>query len=385
MSFKFNTVPRIKFGLGSLVDCQNEISVLLGNRILLVTDEGLTSLGLYEPLLTMKNVEKVIVFDKVEADPSLLTVFKAIQCARENSITGIIGFGGGSPMDVAKLTALICGSGENLDKAWGVGNAVGPRYPLCLIPTTSGTGSEVTPISIITIQGDEKRGVVSPILLPDLAVLDPKLTICLPAAITAATGIDAMVHAVEAFSSINVNNNVLSKTMAKESLALLCKSIRIAVEDGKNLPARSDMLLGSMMAGMAFANSPVAAVHALAYPLGGTFHIPHGLSNALVLPEVLKFNAQNNKAAQAYANLANIVNPKIDRMVPAHSKAIMFVQYFKDLSRELGLPSRLRDLKIPKSSLKKLAHDAIQQERLLVNNPCPITKADVLKIYQSVW
>ena len=171
MSFKFNTVPRIKFGLGSLVDCQNEISVLLGNRILLVTDEGLTSLGLYEPLLTMKNVEKVIVFDKVEADPSLSTVFKAIQCARENSITGIIGFGGGSPMDVAKLTALICGSGENLDKAWGVGNAVGPRYPLCLIPTTSGTGSEVTPISIITIQGDEKRGVVSPILLPDAQFL----------------------------------------------------------------------------------------------------------------------------------------------------------------------------------------------------------------------
>ena len=180
--------------------------------------------------------------------------------ARRKSVTGIVGFGGGSPMDVAKLTALVCGSNENLDEVWGVDNAKGPRLPLCLIPTTAGTGSEVTPISIVTLDSKEKRGVVSSLLLPDLALLDPKLTLQLPSFTTAATGIDAMVHAIEAFTSKSPNNNILSRVMAKEALVLLNRSIRTAVENGKNIEARSDMLLGSMMAGMSFANSPVAAM-----------------------------------------------------------------------------------------------------------------------------
>ena len=211
--------------------------------------------------------------------------------ARENDVTGVVGFGGGSSLDVAKLSALLAGSGEDLEAAWGVGNAKGPRLPLVLVPTTAGTGSEVTPVAIITVGGDEKRGVSSPILLPDIALLDAELTLSLPAGTTAATGIDAMVHAIEAYASKSANNNPMSRMLAVEALRLLGGHIERVIAEPGDIEARAAMLLGSTLAGMAFANSPVAAVHALAYPIGGTFHVPHGLSNALVLPHVLAFNA----------------------------------------------------------------------------------------------
>ena len=387
LPFSYNCVPKIRFGIGAINESIDDFVAILGQRIMVITDQGLTAIGLHLSLLEKMEQGglQAILFDEVESDPSLSTVLKAISHAEKNLATGIIGFGGGSPMDVAKLTALICKSKENLDEAWGIENAKGPRLPLCLIPTTSGTGSEVTPISIITIEGDEKRGVVSPIILPDLAVLDPNLTIGLPGSITAATGIDAMVHAIEAFSSKSLNNNFLSQLMAKEALILLNKSIRLAVDNGKNIQARTNMLMGSMMAGMAFANSPVAAVHALAYPLGGTFHIPHGLSNALVLSEVLKFNSSNDKAAESYATLARIVCPNTSEICSNRSEAIRFSLYFKTLCQTLGLPLRLRDLNIPKSALKKLAKDAMKQTRLLANNPRPLNESDVLNIYQSIW
>ena len=386
-SFIYNSVPKIRFGIGSIDESIDDLLTILGERIMLITDQGLTDIGLHRRLLEKmeEGGAPTILFDEVESDPSLSTVLTAISVAKNNSITGIIGFGGGSPMDVAKLTALICGSKENLNDVWGIGNAKGPRLPLCLIPTTAGTGSEVTPISIITIQGEEKRGVVSPIILPDLAVLDPTLTVGLPGPITAATGIDAMVHAIEAFSSKSSNNNYISQLMAKEALMLLNNSISLAVNNGKNIKARTNMLMGSMMAGMAFANSPVAAVHALAYPLGGKYHIPHGLSNALVLSEVLKFNSSNDTAAESYAKLAQIVCPNVNEVRSNRSEAIKFSKYFETLSKTLGLPLKLRELNIPERALKKLAKDAMKQTRLLANNPRPLTEADALKIYQSIW
>ncbi len=385
--FNYNAVSKIRFGVGALEGVESTFLSLLGKKIMIITDSDLTKLGLYVPLLdALKTVNIcVTVFDKVEADPSLSTVLKAIAHAEENSVTGVVGFGGGSPMDVAKLTALISGSKENLEEAWGVDNVKGPRLPLCLIPTTSGTGSEVTPISIITTGGEDKRGIVSPILLPDLAVLDPSLTVDLPAAVTAATGIDAMVHAIEAFSSKSVNNNHLSKIMAQEALILLTRSIQQAVESGKNIKARSDMLMGSMMAGMAFANSPVAAVHALAYPLGGTFHIPHGLSNALVLSEVIKFNSYSQKAAEDYAKLAQIICPNENRFLSNRAEALRLYEYLKSLSKSLGLPVRLRDVDVPKSALAKLASDAMTQTRLLINNPRLLKESDALAIYEIIW
>ena len=288
-------------------------------------------------------------------------------------------------MDVAKLTALILGSGENLEEAWGVANAKGPRLPLVLIPTTAGTGSEVTPVSIITVGEEEKKGVSSSLILPDLAILDPDLTLGLPAGTTAATGIDAMVHAIEAYASSSKNNNPISKMLSIEALKLLGGSIEKAVFEGSNVEARGNMLIGAMLAGKAFANSPVAAVHALAYPIGGTFHVSHGLSNSLVLPYVLRFNSVDSKASKDYAELAPYVFPEIDTNKGAQSVCAEFIDKLESLSKKLGLPQKLREVDIPKNACEKMAKDAMKQTRLLVNNPREVTEKDALNIYHSAW
>jgi len=385
-SFQFNTTPGLRFGSGQAKDSCKEISNKLGERILFVTDKGLMSLGLTDTTLKeLKKSSSVEVFDEVEADPSQKTLLKAIEIGKKIKATGIVGFGGGSSMDVAKLAALIIGSNENLDEAWGVANAKGPRLPLVLIPTTAGTGSEVTPVSIITVGEEEKKGVSSSLILPDLAVLDPDLTLGLPANTTAATGIDAMVHAIEGYASSNKNNNPISKMLAIESLKLLSGSIEKAVFEGSNVEARGNMLIGSMLAGKTFANSPVAAVHALAYPIGGTFHVSHGLSNSLVLPYVLRFNSVDLKAAKSYAELAPYVFPNIDITQGTQALCAEFIDKLENLSKKLGLPQKLREVNIPKEACEKMAKDAMKQTRLLVNNPREVTESDALNIYQTAW
>ena len=385
-SFQFNTTPGLRYGSGQAKDSCKEISNKLGQSILFITDKGLMSLGLTDQTLKeLKKVSSVEIFDDVEADPSKKTLLKAIEVGKKIKATGVIGFGGGSSMDVAKLTALILGSGENLEEAWGVANAKGPRLPLVLIPTTAGTGSEVTPVSIITVGEEEKKGVSSPIILPDLAILDPDLTLGLPAGTTAATGIDAMVHAIEAYASSSKNNNPISKMLSIEALKLLGGSIEKAVFEGSNVEARGNMLIGAMLAGKAFANSPVAAVHALAYPIGGTFHVSHGLSNSLVLPYVLRFNSVDSKASKDYAELAPYVFPEIDTNRGAQSVCAEFIDKLESLSKKLGLPQKLREVDIPKNACEKMAKDAMKQTRLLVNNPREVTEKDALNIYHSAW
>ena len=385
-SFQFNTTPGLRFGSGQAKDSCKEISNKLGQSILFITDKGLMSLGLTnQTLKELKKISSVEIFDDVEADPSKKTLLKAIEVGKKIKATGVIGFGGGSSMDVAKLTALILGSGENLEEAWGVANAKGPRLPLVLIPTTAGTGSEVTPVSIITVGEEEKKGVSSPIILPDLAILDPDLTLGLPAGTTAATGIDAMVHAIEAYASSSKNNNPISKMLSVEALKLLGGSIEKAVFEGSNVEARGNMLIGAMLAGKAFANSPVAAVHALAYPIGGTFHVSHGLSNSLVLPYVLRFNSVDSKASKDYAELAPYVFPEIDTNRGAQSVCAEFIDKLESLSKKLGLPQKLREVDIPKNACEKMAKDAMKQTRLLVNNPREVTEKDALNIYHSAW
>src|SRR5690606_17834281 len=272
-AFVFNTTPSLVFETGAARRLGMVAGKRLGRSVLFVTDPGLRSLGLCDAAVESLQSEgvDVTIFDAVEADPSRAVLMEAVETGRRARATGVVGFGGGSSLDVAKLAALLVGSGEALDEAWGVGQARGPRLPLMLVPTTAGTGSEVTPVSIITVGEEEKRGVSSAIILPDIAILDAELTLGLPPAITAATGIDAMVHAIEAYASKNANNNPLSKMLARQALQLLGANIEAVIADGGNVEARGAMLLGSMLAGQAFANSPVAAIHALAYPIGGTF------------------------------------------------------------------------------------------------------------------
>jgi alcohol dehydrogenase class IV len=384
--FNFNTTPGIIFGKGASVSSCDRIIDKLGDNIFVITDADLTKIGLNKPIINqISKSSNLEVFDDVESDPSKKTLIKALKSAKNFKPTGILGFGGGSSMDIAKLISLLVGTEQDIENIWGVGNAKGPRLPLVLIPTTAGTGSEVTPISIITLEKDEKKGVSSPIILPDLAVLDPELTLNLPSDITAATGIDAMVHAIEAYTSNNQNNNPISKLLAIESLKLLGTSIETAVFDGHNIEARSNMLLGSMMAGQAFANSPVAAVHALAYPIGGIFHIPHGLSNSLVLPHVLKFNSTNAKACEQYAFLAPFVFKDINQNTNTKNICNDFIDRLENLSSLLNLPSKLRELDIPKDACVKMAKESMKQTRLLVNNPREVTEEDAFNIYNAAW
>ena len=382
--FTFNTTPSIQFGNGVVSRLGDLAKARMGGRVLLVTDPGLVATGIVgqvEDILRASSVE-FTTFSEVEADPPEAVILKAVGAARDAGAMGVIGVGGGSSLDVAKLVALLAVGKEELKTVYGVGNAKGPRLPLILVPTTSGTGSEVTPISIVTTGAAEKMGVVSPVLIPDVALLDPELTYGLPPHVTAATGIDAMVHAIEAFASASANNNPVSRTLALQALTLMGRSVLTAVLDGKNEAARGDMLLGSMLAGQAFANSPVAAVHALAYPLGGHFHIPHGLSNALVLPHVLRFNCVT--APDAYAEMAPYAFPGLARF-EGQERAAAFCEALADLSRNCGLPQTLRAMSVPQDWLPRLARDAMNQGRLLVNNPRSVTEADALAIYTAAY
>ena len=384
--FNFQSTASLIFGNEESVNSTDQIKTLLGKNIFIITDKGLTELGLLEP--TIKKIKihsNVKIFDDVESDPSKSTLLKAFESAKEFNSTGVLGFGGGSSMDVAKLVSLLLGSNQDIETIWGINNTRGPRLPLVLIPTTAGTGSEVTPISIITMDDKEKKGVSSKYILPDLAILDPLLTIDLPANITASTGIDAMVHAIEAFTSVNPNNNPISKMLSIEALKLLGSSIEVAVFDGKNINARSNMLLGSMLAGKAFANSPVAAVHALAYPIGGLFNISHGLSNSLVLPHVLKFNSLNEDTRRNYAYLAPYVFKKLENIKNDDKVCNHFIDLLENLSKKLKLPYRLRDLGIPEEACNSMAKEAMKQTRLLVNNPRKIEESDAFNIYKAAW
>ena len=386
-NFIFNTTSGIRFGSGMSKLCAEEVSKKLGPNILFITDKDLMSLKLTEPVLNeLRKLSSIVeIFQDVEADPSIKTLLNSIQVGKKINATGVIGFGGGSSMDVAKLSSLILGSNENIDDVWGVSNAKGPRLPLVLVPTTAGTGSEVTPISIITVGEEEKKGVSSEVILPDIAILDPDLTIGLPAHTTAATGIDAMVHAIEGYTSANKNNNPISKMLAVEALKLLAGSIERAVFDGSDIKARGNMLIGAMLAGKAFANSPVAAVHALAYPIGGTFHVSHGLSNSLVLPYVLRFNSVDSKTTKDYAELAPYIFPDINTDQGNQAICNQFIDKLEVLSKKIGLPQKLREVNIPKEACKKMASDAMKQTRLLVNNPREVTERDALNIYEAAW
>lgn len=381
-AFTFNTTKSIQFGNGALSKLGDIVRAQIGTRVLVVTDPGMMSTGIVEralDILSAAGVEATL-FADVQADPPEHVIHTATEAARGGGAEGVIGLGGGSSLDVAKLVALLAPGREALKDVYGVGKATGPRLPLVLVPTTAGTGSEVTPISIVTTGTAEKMGVVSPVLIPDVALLDPELTLGLPPHVTAATGIDAMVHAIEAYASASANNNPISRILALQALRLMGGAILTAVRDGRNVVARADMLLGSMLAGQAFANSPVAAVHALAYPLGGHYHIPHGLSNALVLPHVLRFNAVT--APGAYAEMAPHAFPELAAL-EGQERAAAFAERLATLSRDCGLPQRLRDMKIDADALPMLARDAMNQTRLLVNNPRPVTESDALAIYQA--
>jgi len=384
-SFKFQTTSSILSEVGATAKIGQIMADMGCQKVAFVTDAMILKLGLAQACLDGLKAAgvEVHVIDDVVADPPEAMIRKAVDEAKSQGIDGVVSVGGGSSMDTAKLISILSqpNTPQDLDDMYGVGMVTGGRLPLVLAPTTAGTGSEVTPISIVTTRTSEKKGVVSPQLYPDWAILDAELTVGLPGHITAATGIDAMVHAIEAYTTKHAKN-ILSDTLAKQALELLGGAIRTACTNGEDRAARSDMLLGSMLAGMAFANAPVAAVHALAYPLGGHFHVPHGLSNAIVLPHVLEFNMEDDLAASQYAEIAPIIFPELAGKSEREICEGM-VQGFKDLGPELGMKSTLKEVGVNHNDLPMLAEDGMKQTRLLVNNPRDMTYDAALAIYTA--
>lgn len=382
-AFNFKTVAKTTFGNNSTSKLA-EVARSLGMRKpFIVSDEIILQLGLCDVALQKlkQHALETTLFSDIVADPPEKTVLQATEIALANQCDGVIGFGGGSSMDVAKLVAVLIKGEQSLADMYGVDQIHSARLPLIQIPTTAGTGSEATSVAIITTGEFTKAGVVSDVLLADHIILDPVLTLGLPPHITAATGIDAMVHAIEAFTSKRLKNP-LSDMVALKALKLLSSSIHIAVEQGDNLHARSDMLLGAMLAGEAFANAPVAAVHALAYPLGGIYHIPHGLSNSLVLPHVLRFNAPN--AAELYQQLAPSIIDSVESN-DAFQTTEQLADHFLQLAQRLGLQTTLREMNIEETALDNLAAQAMLQQRLLVNNPREVLESDARAIYQRAF
>jgi alcohol dehydrogenase class IV len=377
--FTFNPGPKLLAGPDQAAALAEKLPP---GPCLFVTDSELIRLGLADAYhRAIEAAHDVMIFDQVEADPSKDTLLTAVEAGRSAAVTSVIGFGGGSPMDVAKLAAYLLGSGDELDAIWGVGVAQGRRMPLALVPTTAGTGSEATPISVITCEGGVKLAVNSPPLVADWAVLDATLTLGLPGHVTAATGIDAIVHAVEAYTSARLKNP-LSDALAREALRLLTGNLMAVIERPHDLEARSAMLLGAHLAGLAFANAPVAGVHALAYPLGGLHHLPHGLTNALMLRHVLAHNVE--AARDLYAELAEVVEPECATL-GSQARAALLIERLDDLARGSGLALRLRDHGIGFEEAPLLAKEAMKQTRLLVNNPCEISEADAQRLYEAAW
>ena len=345
-------------------------------RIVLVTDRGVRQAGLIDACLGQLDAAglAVLVVDDVVADPPEDMVLAATDRARDFGAELVIGFGGGSSLDTAKLVALLLGCDHPLAAMYGVNQVRGARLPLILIPTTAGTGSEVTPISVVTVGETTKMGVNDPVLYGDLAVLDADLTIGLPRHVTAATGIDAMVHAIEAYTSA-IEKNPVSDALALAGLKKLHGSIERACLDGSDIEAREDMLLGALLAGQAFANAPVGAVHALAYPLGGIFHVPHGLSNSLMLPPVLRYNAPS--AEPLYTQLAAHLD-----LAGASTDALVIEM--ERIAGVVGIETRLSQVGVSHNDLPKLAEDAMKVERLLKNNPRPMTLDAAHACYEAV-
>jgi alcohol dehydrogenase class IV len=381
-NFSFHTTPQLHFGQGSLERLPQELNQWNPHSILLVSDPGVLKAGITAKVETLivDAGYRVTIFSEVEPDPRIETAEACANAARSCKADVIIGVGGGSAMDIAKVAAVLAYSKQPIHSMFGIEQVNAAGLALILVPTTAGTGSEVTHIAILSDEQEHlKKGIVSKFLFPRLAIVDPLLTLGVPAAVTAASGMDALLHAVEAFTSKNAND--LSDTLARRAMRLISENLRDAYQNGQNLEARTGMLEGSMLAGMAFANAGVTAVHAFAYPIGAEFHIPHGVANSIMMGPVLTFNISGNPAK--FAEVAECISEKIDG-TSVQDRAELSVAIMKQLAHDIDIPKNLSSFGVRKEHIPNLADGVLKVTRLLANNPRAITRDDAIALYTEV-
>jgi len=378
------TLPQITyFGVGALNTIGDEAGKLGAKRALIVTDPTVYKSGLVEPVkdqLASAGLS-VEVFSESEPEPTLPKLNVAAKAFPKGGFDLLVGVGGGSSMDTAKgFSILLAHGGEGQDYL-GVGKVPGPGIPLFTIPTTAGTGSEVTNIAIFGDPDKElKLGIVSPYILAQVAFVDPTLTYGCPPGVTAVAGIDALVHAIESYTS--VRSNTFTDALALDAMRLIVGSLRTAVNNGSDEEARNHMSEGALLAGIAFGNAGVAAVHALAYPLGARFHTSHGVANGLLLPYVMECNLPAN--LPKYAVVAQMLAEKTEGL-SLREGAERGLKAVKVLVADIGIPLHLRDLGVPEEALEGMAVATMDVTRLLANNPKKLTLDDVRGIWRNAW
>lgn len=377
----FSTTPRIVMGPGSIKTIGIEVKARSAKRVLIVTDKGVVAAGLLKSIEESFKAAKInyAVFDKVEPDPRYEIVADCVEMAKKTRAQLLVGIGGGSPMDITKTAAIMLTNKGPIGAYFGVNLVPNPGLPIILVPTTAGTGSEVTPIAILSDEGEKlKKGIVSPYLYPTISILDAELTLGLPPHVTAATGMDALIHGIEAFTSINATG--ITDMFNLRAIELIYKNIRIAYAKGDNIEARSAMMEGALLAGIGFANAGVTAVHAFAYPIGAEFHIPHGIANTLMLPHVIRFNVLGN--LEKFAQLAKpfgIPTQGLDNLQIV-DKVIAAIDRLAD---DIKVPRHLAEFGVKEKDIPMLAEGALKSTRLLVNNPRNLTLEDAKKIYKA--
>ncbi|MBN2456354.1 MAG: iron-containing alcohol dehydrogenase, partial [Sedimentisphaerales bacterium] len=379
----FQMPGRLIMGIGALNKLPGIIQQSGKNKPLIVTDAGIVKAGIYERIKAVLENENIEVgcFDKVEPDPRIEIVYDCLEVAKAKSYDVLIGLGGGSSLDITKVVSILLTNGGDVSDYLGIDKIPEAGMNTILIPTTAGTGSEATPIAVLSDKKEHlKKGIVSGKLYPNVALIDPELMTSLPANITAYTGIDALTHSIEAYT--NKYSQPFVDTFALESIRLVGTNLRKAVSNGKDIEARYNMSLASLYGGMCLGPVNTAGVHALAYPLGGTFDVPHGIANSLLLPYVMKFNLPANP--EKYAKIASALGEDITGL-SLNEAAQHSVEAVVQLSRDVGITSRMRDLNIPADAIYDMATAAMKVTRLLNNNPREISLDDAKQIYKNAY
>ena len=373
----FAVPTRVVFGAGVSLQVDQEVHRIGGTRVLIITDPGVQAVGLVQGIRDTIAASGVstTVFDEVEPNPRDTTVDRARTLAEETAVDVLVAVGGGSVIDTAKATGVLLTHGGRIQDYEGRGRVARSITPLIAIPTTSGTGSEVTFSSVTTdTRRKYKLSVNSPLATASVALLDPCLTVTLPPSVTASTGMDALTHAIEGMTA--TVSNPISQVLALGAIELIAKHLAEATGRGSNLEARAAMLLGSLLAGMAFANADVAAVHCMAEALGAAYDTPHGIANSVFLPYVMEYNL--GAVPEKMAMIAAAMGENTQGLDTAE-KAYLAVTSVTRLSKEVGIP-RFRDLNIPEEDLEELAEMAARNGSA-GSNPRPVTKNDFLMLF----
>ena len=372
--------PRIAIGNGCAPQCAEYLTQRGVCRVLLVSSTPvLRALGGVLGALQKANIA-VVAATPVDSEPTRSVFEQMLAFARQEKIEAVLGIGGGSAIDVAKLSAALTCGAQSIAEVFGINLLASRALPLVCLPTTAGTGAEVSPNAILLDEADAlKKGVVSPHLVPDAVFIDPLLTLSVPPAVTAATGLDALTHCIEAFA--NKFAHPVVDVYALQGMRLIAANLERAVRHGQDIEARAALELGSFYGGLCLGPVNTGAVHALSYPLGGRFHIAHGVANSLLLPHVIRFNAPAAPERYAEAALALGVQPGAS----ASATAERGVAFLAQLSRDCGAPQTLSEINIPRGAIPSLAKAAMQVARLLKNNLRPVTEADAVAIYEAAF